>query len=587
MIMFPGLMENSNLYEENIGVEVPSEEIDMDETGQIVPYIDVENLQDPISNPGFFYAIQIDVDGRLANCFWVDARSRIAYKNFGEVVVFDPTYLINKYKMPFVPFIGVNNHHQSILFGFALLWDETQDTFEWLLRTWQEAMFGVVPRTIITDQHATITNAFARVFPNSAHHFCMWHITKKISEHLSHVYHQYDNFSSKFSWCIHGMTTPEEFEIMWSEIMKMYDLEENSWLQIIYAIREKWILAYVRTTFCAGMSTSQRSESMNKFFKDYLNSSTPVSVFVLKYDKAIDARYDKVREKDYNTKYSRPVLKILYPMEDEAAKKYTRKIFQIFQEELIQSQKFVSEKFEVKDGINVYKVHQLQRQKTKYMVNLNLPSKQLVCSCHKFEFMGILCRLVLMVFIKKQILSLLAHYLLDRWTRNATKEKAIDHLSEITNVKPSTLWFNNIMMHSMGLAEKATRSEKHYLFAHQRLLQLYRELDEFPYESEEDCVSNDQVGEKYCEMNQVAEHDCEMNSCEQSQDVTLFDPSVMVTKGRPESFRKKYAFEVAQKTKKVSSQKNKKVCSQKIQKVPSQKPKRQTKNMKLNKKETR
>jgi len=38
-------------------------------------------------NPGFFYAIQMDVDGHLANCFWVDARSRIAYKNFGEVVV--------------------------------------------------------------------------------------------------------------------------------------------------------------------------------------------------------------------------------------------------------------------------------------------------------------------------------------------------------------------------------------------------------------------------------------------------------------------------------------------------------------------
>ncbi|KAF3677104.1 putative E3 ubiquitin-protein ligase-like [Capsicum annuum] len=288
-------------------------------------------------NPDFFYAIQMDVDGCLANCFWVDARSRIAYKNFGEVVVFDLTYLTNKYKMPFVPFTGVNNHHQYILFGCALLWDETQDTFEWLLRTWQEAMFGVTPRTIITDQDAAITNVVARVFPNSAYHFCMWHITKKIPEHLIHVYHQYGDFSSKFSWCIHGTTTPEEFEIMWSEIMKMYDLEENNWLKRIYVICEKWIPAYVHTTFCAGMSTSQRSESMNKFFKDYLNSSTPVSVFVLQYDKAIDARYDKVRENDYKTKYSKPVLKTLYPMEDEAAEKYTRKIFQIFQEELIQS----------------------------------------------------------------------------------------------------------------------------------------------------------------------------------------------------------------------------------------------------------
>jgi len=280
-------------------------------------------------NPGFFYAIQMDVDGHLANCFWVDARSRIAYKNFGKVVVFDPTYLTNKYKMPFVPFTGVNNHHQSILFGCALLWDETQDTFEWLLRTWKEAMFGVAPHTIITDQDSAITNAVATVFPNSKHHFCMWHITKKIPEYLSHVYHQYNDFSNKFSWCIHGTTTPKEFEMVWFEIMKMYNLEENSWLQRIYAIREKWIPAYVRSTFCAGMSTSQRSESMNKFFKDYLNSSTPMSVFVVQYDKAIDARYDKVREKDYKTKHSRPILKTLYPMEDEAAKEYTRKMFQI------------------------------------------------------------------------------------------------------------------------------------------------------------------------------------------------------------------------------------------------------------------
>uniref|UniRef100_A0A3Q7EFW5 Uncharacterized protein n=1 Tax=Solanum lycopersicum TaxID=4081 RepID=A0A3Q7EFW5_SOLLC len=65
---------------------------------------------------GFFYAIQMDVEGHLANYFWVNARSRIAYKNFGDVVLFDPTYLTNKYKMPFIPFIGVNNYHQSTLF---------------------------------------------------------------------------------------------------------------------------------------------------------------------------------------------------------------------------------------------------------------------------------------------------------------------------------------------------------------------------------------------------------------------------------------------------------------------------------------
>ncbi|KAM3382455.1 hypothetical protein P3S68_008029 [Capsicum galapagoense] len=149
------------------------------------------------------------------------------------------------------------------------------------------------------------------------------------------------------------------------------------------------------------MSTTQRSESMNKYFKDYLNSSTPMSVFVKQYDKAVDARYDKVREKDYKTKHSKAILKTVYPMEDEAAKTYTRKIFQKFQEELIQSQTFVSEKIEVRDGIHIYKVYLFQRQIPSYIIKLNLVSKEATSSCHKFKFMGILCRHVLMVFIKK------------------------------------------------------------------------------------------------------------------------------------------------------------------------------------------
>ena len=61
--------------------------------------------------PGFLYAIQVDENGCLGNCFWVDARSRMAYQYFGDVVSFDATYLTNRYGIFFVPFIGVNHHH--------------------------------------------------------------------------------------------------------------------------------------------------------------------------------------------------------------------------------------------------------------------------------------------------------------------------------------------------------------------------------------------------------------------------------------------------------------------------------------------
>ena len=56
----------------------------------------------------------------MVNFFWVDARSRLAYQQYGDVT-FDTTYKTNKYCMPFAPFVGLNNHFQSILFGCALL----------------------------------------------------------------------------------------------------------------------------------------------------------------------------------------------------------------------------------------------------------------------------------------------------------------------------------------------------------------------------------------------------------------------------------------------------------------------------------
>ncbi|KAL9659772.1 hypothetical protein QQ045_024581 [Rhodiola kirilowii] len=66
------------------------------------------------SNSNFFYMYDTDENGTLKNVFWADGRSRAAYKDFGDVVSFDTTYVSNRYKMPFAPFIGVNNH-QSIL----------------------------------------------------------------------------------------------------------------------------------------------------------------------------------------------------------------------------------------------------------------------------------------------------------------------------------------------------------------------------------------------------------------------------------------------------------------------------------------
>lgn len=58
--------------------------------------------------------MDLDEAGQLKNLFWADARSRVAYKEFNDIITFDTTYLTNKYDMSFVPFVRVNHHGQSI-----------------------------------------------------------------------------------------------------------------------------------------------------------------------------------------------------------------------------------------------------------------------------------------------------------------------------------------------------------------------------------------------------------------------------------------------------------------------------------------
>ncbi|XP_063939804.1 protein FAR1-RELATED SEQUENCE 5-like [Daucus carota subsp. sativus] len=83
----------------------------------------------------FFYKVDVDEKNRVRTMLWVDPRSVNAYKNFGDVVVFDSTYRTNRYCMPFVPFTGVNHHYQSILFGFVLIRNETEESYLWVFKS--------------------------------------------------------------------------------------------------------------------------------------------------------------------------------------------------------------------------------------------------------------------------------------------------------------------------------------------------------------------------------------------------------------------------------------------------------------------
>lgn len=72
--------------------------------------------------------------------------------------------------------------------------------------------------------------------------------------------------------------------------------------------REKWVPTYLRNSLCIGISKTQESENINKFFKNYIRSRAMLRVLSINMRKHWMHAILK-REKDVKTKISRPILK--------------------------------------------------------------------------------------------------------------------------------------------------------------------------------------------------------------------------------------------------------------------------------------
>jgi zinc finger SWIM domain-containing protein 3 len=114
------------------------------DAGTLMQYLEDSQKEDP----SFYYAIQLDNDDQITNIFWADGRSLLDYEYFGDVICFDTTYKINDYGRPFAIFVGINHHKQTIIFGAALLYDESAPSFEWLFHAPLKATCGKTPKVI-------------------------------------------------------------------------------------------------------------------------------------------------------------------------------------------------------------------------------------------------------------------------------------------------------------------------------------------------------------------------------------------------------------------------------------------------------
>ncbi|XP_010245235.1 PREDICTED: protein FAR1-RELATED SEQUENCE 5-like isoform X2 [Nelumbo nucifera] len=394
--------------------------------GDVATILDYLERQQ-INNPSFFSSIQLDSNGQMTNFFWADARSRMDYYYFGDIVCIDPTYGTDKYSIPFVPIMGVNHHCQTILFGSALLFDETEESFAWVLATLMRAMGGQQPKVILTDQISAIGGAVARVMPGTRHCFCLWNIMQNATKYIPHAFSTRNGFTRDFTSCLlYQGDTVEEFESIWKEMIERYNLRGNPWAMKLYGNREKWASVYVRDVFCGPMYTTQFGESIHAYFDGYMKRHMPLYEFVKQHDRAVLARRQAENDEDFETNQKMPTLRVGMNIEEEAAQIYTREILQKFQDELIQALNYHHEKMDEDQTKFTYSVWKKEYEQTRHIVTFDSSNNNANCSCHLFEFTGYLCRHILKIFVVIDVQNLPCQYILKRWTRDAKFGPVVD-----------------------------------------------------------------------------------------------------------------------------------------------------------------
>lgn len=428
-----------------------------------------------LMNPNFFYSIDLNEKGCLRNVFWADARSRVAFGYFGDVVAIDTTCLTFKYEVPLVSFIGVNHHGHRVLLGCGLVAGETIESYIWLFRAWLTCMLGRPPQTIITAQCRTLQASVADVFPRASHCLCLSLIMQKIPEKLGGLL-EFEAIKVALSRAVYYSLRADEFEATWEDMIQHFGIRDHKWLQALYEDRKRWVPAYLKDIFLAGMFPNQQNEVVTPFFDGYLHRHTPLKEFFDKYDQALRTSQQEEALADLESRNSRFVLKPRYYFEFQLEKLYTNDIFKKFQREVEGIYSCFSTRQIHADGrIITYmvkehvEVEENRRETRDYEVSFDTSEMEVFCVCGLFNFKGYLCRHALTVLNQNGMEEIPPQYILSRWRKDTKRTYVLDHGCSGIDINNPVHRYDHLYRCVVQVVEEARKSQDRYKDAIQAL----------------------------------------------------------------------------------------------------------------------
>ncbi|XP_068345455.1 protein FAR1-RELATED SEQUENCE 8-like [Pyrus communis] len=425
-----------------------------------------------LTDPNFFYVIDLNDEGHMRNVFWIDSRSRAAYSYFNDVVSFDTTCLSNNYEIPLAAFVGVNHHGQTILLGCCLLADETPETYTWLFRAWLTCMSGRPPQTIITSQCKALQSAIAEVFPRAHHRLCSSHVVQSILENMGAI-QEHEAFQLILSTTVYDSVKVDEFELAWEDMVKRFRIKDREFIRSLFEDRERWVPAYSKDTFFAVMPNIQNGESTNPFFHSYIHPQTSLEEFLSVYDVILEKKRQEEAHNDHESRELSSMLRTRYYYEVQLSKFYTKDVFRKFQDEVVMmSSCFSITQVHSNGPIVTYMIkeregEEILRGVRNFEVMYDKAGAEIRCMCSCFNLNGYLCRHALCILNYNGVEEIPFQYILSRWRKDFKRLYVPNLGSNNVDITNPVQWFDHLYRRAMQVVQEGMISQDHYMVSWQ------------------------------------------------------------------------------------------------------------------------
>ncbi|KAL4391097.1 hypothetical protein AHAS_Ahas03G0211000 [Arachis hypogaea] len=315
---------------------------------------------------------------------------QIDYQVFGDVVAFDATYKKNVYLSPLVVFSDVNHHNQTVVFAAALVVDEKEETYVWLLQQLQTSMKEKAPVSIIADDDRQIKSVIEQVFLEAHHRLCAWHLLQNTTSNIGKP-----KFTKMFRDCMLGDYEVGTFQRKWFEIVEKFGVADKRWVQDMCEGLHVVISRYVKSRYS---------------YTNFLRHFHRCLMFVCA--KEVDANFECAK--------GDPVMTTnLKQLEQSAAENYTQVIFYLFVP--ILDMACTMRVVDPEDNVS-YFIHIVSRYGTPgkdWHVVATSDMSEVRCTCMRMECFGVPCEHIIAVLVLNNVHEIPRSLILPKWTKDA------------------------------------------------------------------------------------------------------------------------------------------------------------------------